>query len=237
VDDDNGDLRYSFSQVTASGAQPGFLPDSWLGTAQGKWWAEGWGKKSLGWTCPRAPEAPATSDRSKPFFKGTVDAAWQNNWFWPLRTPYEHRSGSYKENRWITSGMICSGKEQEDETVRRGGFRREAEMDQPSRIPTFADAVYDGDFAGPREDQLPPKDLYTGSVGQAGATGITEFTIPRHGERPRSVSTNYPTGQKLPGAVNVSFGDGHTEQVQLERLWQLEWHRDYVPPAKRPGLK
>jgi len=25
--------------------------------------------------------------------------------------------------------------------------------------------------------------------------------------------------------------------VRLERLWQLEWHRDYQPPAKRPGLR
>jgi prepilin-type processing-associated H-X9-DG protein len=41
----------------------------------------------------------------------------------------------------------------------------------------------------------------------------------------------------LPGAINVSFYDGHVEQVKLERLWQLSWHRDYVPPPKRPGLK
>jgi len=41
---------------------------------------------------------------------------------------------------------------------------------------------------------------------------------------------------KLPGAINVSFWDGHVEQVKLEGLWQLYWHRDYVPPAKRPGL-
>ena len=38
------------------------------------------------------------------------------------------------------------------------------------------------------------------------------------------------------GEINVSFYDGHVEQVKLERLWQLSWHKDYEPPAKRPGL-
>ena len=43
--------------------------------------------------------------------------------------------------------------------------------------------------------------------------------------------------QKLPGAINFAFYDGHVEQVQLERLWSLYWHKDYVAPEKRPGLK
>jgi prepilin-type processing-associated H-X9-DG protein len=40
----------------------------------------------------------------------------------------------------------------------------------------------------------------------------------------------------MPGAVDVSFTDGHVEQVKLEGLWQLSWHLNYAPPAKRPGL-
>jgi hypothetical protein len=35
--------------------------------------------------------------------------------------------------------------------------------------------------------------------------------------------------------VNVAFFDGHGELVKLDRLWQLYWHVDYQPPAKRPG--
>jgi hypothetical protein len=30
--------------------------------------------------------------------------------------------------------------------------------------------------------------------------------------------------------------DGHGELVKLDRLWQLYWHKDYQPPARRPGL-
>ena len=40
----------------------------------------------------------------------------------------------------------------------------------------------------------------------------------------------------LASAVNVAFFDGHGELVKLDRLWQLYWHKDYQPPAKRPGL-
>jgi prepilin-type processing-associated H-X9-DG protein len=62
------------------------------------------------------------------------------------------------------------------------------------------------------------------------------FCIPRHRSRPNRVPTKWSTNQPLPGAVNVSFFDGHSELVKLDRLWQLYWHKDYQPPAKRPGL-
>jgi prepilin-type processing-associated H-X9-DG protein len=69
-----------------------------------------------------------------------------------------------------------------------------------------------------------------------GVPGMGIFTIPRHGSRPRKVPRDFPPNQTLPGAINMSFYDGHVEQVKLERLWSLYWHKDYVPPAKRPGL-
>jgi hypothetical protein len=40
----------------------------------------------------------------------------------------------------------------------------------------------------------------------------------------------------MPGAVDVSCTDGHVQKVKLDDLWQLTWHLNYVPPAKRPGL-
>jgi prepilin-type processing-associated H-X9-DG protein len=62
------------------------------------------------------------------------------------------------------------------------------------------------------------------------------ITIPRHGTRPVAVPRNWPASQRLPGAINVALFDCHVEQVPLEKLWQLYWHKDYEPPAKRPGL-
>jgi prepilin-type processing-associated H-X9-DG protein len=31
----------------------------------------------------------------------------------------------------------------------------------------------------------------------------------------------WPVTQKLPGAINVAFYDGHAELMKLDRLWQL----------------
>ena len=59
--------------------------------------------------------------------------------------------------------------------------------------------------------------------------------IARHGRRPNPVPTYYwPANQPLPGAINAAFFDGHVELVKLEDLWQLYWHKNYQPPAKRP---
>jgi prepilin-type processing-associated H-X9-DG protein len=41
----------------------------------------------------------------------------------------------------------------------------------------------------------------------------------------------------MPGAIQLSFFDGHAERVKLDDLWQLYWHVDYQPPTKRPGLR
>ena len=62
------------------------------------------------------------------------------------------------------------------------------------------------------------------------------MTIPRHGDRPRPVPTNWPANQRLPGAINVAFFDGHLGAVKLDRLWQLYWSADWVPAVKGPGL-
>ena len=68
-------------------------------------------------------------------------------------------------------------------------------------------------------------------------TSMSVITIPRHGNRPVAIPRDWPVSQRLPGAINVGFFDGHAEKVPLERLWQLYWHKGYEPPAKRPGLK
>jgi prepilin-type processing-associated H-X9-DG protein len=63
-----------------------------------------------------------------------------------------------------------------------------------------------------------------------------EILVARHGSHPSKLSGVWPPTRRLPGAINVSFFDGHVEMVPLENLWQLYWHKGYVPPAKRPGL-
>jgi len=82
------------------------------------------------------------------------------------------------------------------------------------------------------EADLPPASLRYGA-----ADGIGTFVIPRHGSRPRDLSADFPPDAKLPGAINVGFFDGHVQMVQLERLWYLQWHKQWTAPTKRPGLR
>lgn len=130
--------------------------------------------------------------------------------------------------RWVISSYGFNGwlgwvEEVKNTPGPRKTIKIEADLDSPSLTPTFLD--YPGFTLNPRASDLPPTDLTNGGF------------VPRHGKCPRPVPTNYPIDQKLPGASNVAFYDGHVAQIDLDYLWQLHWHHNYVPPAKRPGLK
>ena len=109
-------------------------------------------------------------------------------------------------------------------------FTVESQVQLPLATPVLADCL--GPWATPLATDLPPKNLVDGT----GGGHMGEFALPRHGNRPNAVPTDWPSNQPLPGAVNVAFFDGHGQTVKLDNLWQLYWHAGYVPPAKRPGL-
>lgn len=116
-------------------------------------------------------------------------------------------------------------------------FRTEGDIQDTSRAPVFADGLH---YWGvwPQATDLPAANLETGRTPSGGWTyGMSLLTIPRHGSRPSPVPVKFDAKNALPGAINAAFYDGHVEQVKLERLWQLYWHRDYAPPPKRPGLR
>lgn len=148
------------------------------------------------------------------------------NFVWP-----KGLVGSYSMNEWVKPwhlpGWIPSSSDRE--------FGTESQVERPSGTPVLADGVVPA--TNPHAGSVPATDLFNGST----EVGVTENTmtviiIPRHGRRPSPVPTHWPVSQPLPGAVNVGFFDGHAELVRLEHLWQLYWHKDYVPPVKRPGL-
>jgi len=142
-------------------------------------------------------------------------------------------------NGWLLSGEIPANHVPgpADQVEQAHAFRREGEIEQPTLTPVLGDSIYW--YAWPLADDFPPLNLneptWTPSMTKSPGP-ITRFIIPRHGSRPNRVPNKWPPTQRLPGSINVSFFDGHSEIVLLERLWQLYWHRDYQPPAKRPGL-
>ena len=138
--------------------------------------------------------------------------------------------GSYTMNEWVKPPSRREGESPSDLW-----FWNESQVEQPSWTPVLTDGVLCG--TDPGEGCPPATDLFNGCIDPTLPGGVMAcVTIPRHGNRPSHVPTYWPSSQRLPGAVNVAFFDGHGQLVPLEGLWQLYWHQGYVPPAKRPGL-
>jgi prepilin-type N-terminal cleavage/methylation domain-containing protein/prepilin-type processing-associated H-X9-DG protein len=217
------------------------------GPASGEWYAEQFGQPNAGWICPNAPVRPWSAKLPQVEglyvqspWGGTVNSAW--GFSVPhIIVPFVESSpprwvgGSYSYNRWLGNGgewknAFCwSG----EFPTQPEDFSGEGDIQLPALTPVFSDGVWA--WAAPHAGDFPATDLVTGFCLKGG--GICGITIPRHGSRPHSIARNQRAGHLLPGAINVGFYDGHAEQVKLERLWQLYWHKDYQPPAKRPGLR
>ena len=172
--------------------------------------------------CPTAPVASTRKPSEEK--QGTALQAW----YGPMQTPVQWNTGfesSYGMNGWMYSaeGDLGSG----DAKLH---FSMEADFDNPVRNVVFADCNWAD--AWPTAKDRPPKSLLTGGIGAE--TMLGRFCISRHGARPSPIPNTLSSGASLPGSINAVFVDGHIESVKLEDLWNLYWHRGYVPPAKRP---
>ncbi len=212
------------------------------------WLLEEGGRKELGWICPSAPAVsdPAAIELNwggHPFTLGRAGLAWQTRgWsFWvtnayrdhsyvgPADTsPDDFRAGSYALNNAFVQvapggvGPSCQA------------FKSENQVAHPSTTPVLADgAFYWVEFL---DAVFPSGNLIEPWVTFPVPWTINNVVLIRHGNHPNPTPRVWPTDQPLPGAVNVSFFDGHGELVKLDRLWQLYWDRNYEPPPKRPGL-
>jgi prepilin-type N-terminal cleavage/methylation domain-containing protein/prepilin-type processing-associated H-X9-DG protein len=221
-------------------------------TALGQWRLNHWGNTNDGWICPSAPDRPESRRRAPIFpfptggYPGSVDTAWSfpvdwNRGWWNSFNGKVRRAGSYTLNNWFGGNHWWGETAELPLHWREFAFRNEGDVRESSQTPVFGDGVEGwwnggGWWWGPSATDKPTGDLVFGSWNVGPNLAMNVFSLPRHGSRPAIVSTNFSIKQNLPGAVNMVFHDGHAETVKLDRLWQLSWHRDYKPPAKRPGL-
>lgn len=181
------------------------------------------GQTNKGWICPSAPAPRVEPKTTSMLSPGDVDTAWC----------LAGEAGSYAFNMWYGEFKMVGANGQPDPHDLARIYWLEGQISNPSSCPVSMDSVTL--TVWPEATQPPATNLVTGKSGSL--MGMGNLTIPRHGSRPNSVPTNFDARDRLPGAINISFFDGHAAGVTLEQLWQLYWHRDYQPPARRPGLK
>jgi len=180
-----------------------------------EWSLYQWANGNPMWSCPNAPALKEPIDWR---WNGTLRHGW--GWSYGISTTNrEIRNASYTRNGSLSPDAFGAR-----------GFESESEVQFPTKTPVWGDgSLMEGfQFA----DTSPPESW-------AWTTPFSfrvSFLIPRHGSRPANIVEIDPT-EKLPGAINLDYCDGHVEQIPLEKVWSQYWYADYVPPAKRPGLK
>lgn len=171
--------------------------------------------------CPVAPY-------SKQLPQGSATTAW----VWPLDAAMDAGTGepiwdgSYALNGWMYAGDWTV---EDNRPATGNAFRKESSILYPTKTPVFCDGMWVD--AWPQENQSPARNLLVGaSIGGP----IAVITIARHGSGPIAEAANVPPGARLPGAINLTFADGHGELVPLENLWQQYWHLNWQTPTPRP---
>ncbi len=244
VDDDAGQLSFIGDPEGS-----GYYFEYTSQCSSAGWFVKTWGQANQGWICPDAPQMPTNasslmvwSETGGPGPAGTVNSAWQVRfydqlWWGGNKYRYEtNRAGSYAGNMWLAPMGMVVGETYYAATHPEQAWTKESQIQHTAKTPVFADGVT-FNFCLPEEDNLPAVNLQTGDAQEDEVFGgMNTLTIPRHGSRLSSLTTNQPSKAKLPGSIDVSFYDGHVEAVPLEGLWQLEWHQGWKTPAKRPGL-
>lgn len=241
LDNDDGALAWSnIGQISNI--------NQFLLSSKGRWWLETWGLPQKGSLCASAPGRPINQRPngeafSTNFYPGAANSAWVIppglHWSaWGLNSDPRgpQRVGSYSPNGWLALAWPNTSPDLTSHFTQRS-FQNEAAVQFPAETPMFGDGLFwfhSASWFGPQATDPAPSNLYFPH--SVDWRGMASFALARHGSRPRQLPTTHPADQKLPGSVNINFADGHVEQVKLDRLWHLRWHRDYVAPRKRPGL-
>jgi prepilin-type N-terminal cleavage/methylation domain-containing protein/prepilin-type processing-associated H-X9-DG protein len=192
-------------------SNPAFSQGDWMGAM-----LSFYGNATNVLFCPLAPDKGNPNNIANP--PGTADSAWH----WTLSDPVY--ASSYGYNSWLAGGLG-------NVTLYPDGpYKNDSAVENTVLTPMFMDSTWIN--FDPIEKDPPARDLYNGEPSKE---GMQRITIARHGARPAgSAPRNVPIGAALVGSINIGFTDGHAENVKLENLWTLNWHRGWKIPAPRP---
>jgi len=212
-----GSFMYAQENSRHAGIETAAFPGgNWMGTLN-----DYAAKKGI-LICPSAPlHEPAPKKGNA---QGYADRAWVR-WTSDRKTMFY---GSYGYNGWLYSDIKFSEK---GDPKQLQVFTRESAIPKPALTPVFFDENWVD--AWPEENDKPFTNLYTGQPFGVSPDQMGRITIARHGSRSASAAPRqFSVTDKLPGAINMGFADGHTELVKLESLWSYYWHVDWQVPTK-----
>jgi len=157
---------------------------------------------------------PVASDRGDLGTQTAGNAAAP--WLWNKNNNPLLDMGSYMMNGWL---YTYEGASQwvADPTKY---FPRESSITKPPMTPVFLDANWPD--AWPQIGSIPPTDLFNGDPNE----NLGRCCLARHGllRRARGIFN-----QPLPGAINLSYADGHAGKLRLQDIKTVYWHVNYVP--------
>ena len=146
---------------------------------------------------------------------GTAVAAWY--WSGSSNT---NLIGSYSINGWLYYYDTKPDGVSTWITDQAKFFQKDTAIRMPSLTPFFMDAIWPDTW--PAISDRPATDLFLGDVQNA----VGRLSIARH---PLQRKARAVSGQRVPGAINMSFVDGHSQKVPLQKIKNVLWHKDYVP--------
>ncbi len=208
------------------------------------WAVDQVGLKQFGWICPDAPVKPERFDPKYTMQFGYVDSAWAtDDWRFTKNTFYyvrdivndwnpnpKSRAGSYTVN-YMLMGIEMDFQISPD--LKGHLFLTEGRVSHASLTPFVADGVQPGNAAYPVYPmENPPTFIYKVNYMNDLRQNFDWWRIARHGNRPARLPQHWEPDQRLPGASNVGFFDGHAELVRLSNFPNLIW--DYVGHGSGP---
>jgi hypothetical protein len=164
--------------------------------------------------CPSAPASRLDADRTNASGRwGTNDKPWE----W-ARTDGMSTLGSYTINGWVAKDWYYEGGG--GTGVTQSYIFQQWDGVRPE-VPIFGDGLWTIGWPQnnwpPTMDPVPP-DL-SGSIANSGLLDtwnnhIWRFCIDRHSKK-----------------INLIFKDMHVSALELEKLWSIPWHKNYVSPT------
>jgi len=158
---------------------------------------------------------PMAADRGKlPASQTQGNAAAP--WFWNGDANPLLDLGSFAINGWLYTYDGASQWVAEPEKY----FPKDTSITQPALTPVFMDANWPDTW--PDITDTPPTDLFNGDYN----TALGRLCLARH---PLTRGARAIQGQKVPGAIDMSYADGHAGKLRLQDIKTVIWNLGYVP--------